>query len=123
MYEWKYPDNKKTIVFDIDETILFTPNGRDYENSYPNEPIVEAMRQLRKDGWCIILMTARGMGRSEGNIELVREEVTQEIETFCEKYDVPYDMLQLGKPWAAYYVDDKAITPERFLAKFIHGEI
>lgn len=123
MIEWKYPDNKRTVVFDVDETILFTPNGRDYENSYPNEPVVEAMRKMKATGWHIILMTARGMGRSNGDIESVREEVTSEIESFCKKFDVPYDMLQIGKPWAAWYVDDKAITPEGFLEKFTSGEI
>jgi hypothetical protein len=58
------------------------------------------------------------MGRSNGNIEAVREEVTNEITSFCAKYDIPYDELLLGKPWAAYYVDDKAMRPEEFAAKY-----
>jgi capsule biosynthesis phosphatase len=111
------PDSKKTIVFDVDDTILTTKN-RDYENSQPKTEVVKGLKALKKEGWYIILQTARGMGRSGGDIESVREQVTQEIVSFCEKFDVPYDMLLLGKPWAAYYVDDKAMRPEEFAAKY-----
>ena len=106
-------DSKRTIVFDVDDTILFTPD-RDYSRSYPNEPVVEGIRSMKQAGWHIMLMTARGMGRSNGDIESVREEVMGEIERFCTKFDVPYDEIVIGKPWAAFYVDDKALTPEMF---------
>jgi capsule biosynthesis phosphatase len=110
------PNNKKTIVFDVDDTILFTKD-RDYANSYPNQPVVDGMRLLKSQGWYIILMTARGMGRSNGDIASVEKEVLWEIESFSSKYDVPYDQIILGKPWAAYYVDDKNLTPEQFCDK------
>jgi capsule biosynthesis phosphatase len=111
------PDPKKTIVFDVDDTILTTIN-RDYENSQPKMEVVVGIRAMKKAGWTIILNTARGMGRSNGNIESVRQEVIEEIENFCTKYDVPYDTIMIGKPWAAYYVDDKAMTPSQFAAKY-----
>jgi capsule biosynthesis phosphatase len=111
------PDPKKTIVFDVDDTILKTQN-RDYDNSRPMMEVIVGMRALKEKGWTIVLHTARGMGRSNGDIESVRKEVIEEIEKFCTKYDVPYDSLQIGKPWAAYYVDDKAMTPSQFAAKY-----
>jgi len=111
------PDPKKTIVFDVDDTILITVN-RDYENSRPKMEVITGMRAMKEAGWTIILHTARGMGRSNGNIESVRQEVIEEIEKFCTKYDVPYDSIQIGKPWAAHYVDDKAVTPAQFSAKY-----
>lgn len=111
------PDPKKTIVFDVDDTILLTVN-RDYKNSRPITEVIVGMRAMKEAGWTIILHTARGMGRSNGNIESVRQEVIEEIENFCTKYDVPYDSIQIGKPWAAYYVDDKAMTPSQFSAKY-----
>jgi capsule biosynthesis phosphatase len=111
------PDPKKTIVFDVDDTILSTVN-RDYENSRPKMEVITGMRTMKEAGWTIILHTARGMGRSNGNIESVRKEVIEELEKFCTNYDVPYDEIQIGKPWAAYYVDDKAMTPEQFAAKY-----
>lgn len=110
------PDSKRTIVFDVDDTICFTPN-RDYSKSYPDDEMVEGMRTLKESGWHIILMTARGMGRSNGDINSVREQVMNEIESFCETYDVPYDEIIIGKPFASYYVDDKALTPEVFRSR------
>jgi capsule biosynthesis phosphatase len=110
-------DPKRTIVFDVDKTILETQN-RDYDNSRPKMEVVEGIRALKKAGWHIVLHTARGQGRSGGYIESVREEVTREIENFCEKFEVPFDELILGKVWAHYYVDDRALRPEEFAAKY-----
>lgn len=118
------PDPKKTIVFDVDDTILVTKN-RDYENSQPRMEVIRGLRALKEAGWKVVLHTARGQGRSGGNIEEVREEVTREIADFCEKFDVPYDELILGKVWASAYVDDKALRPEEFAArytKFLEGK-
>jgi len=105
----------KTMVVDVDDTILVTTN-RDYDNSKPIAPVIEKLREARMKGWKIILHTARGMGRSNGNIELVRDEVIEEVASFCAKWDVPYDEIIVGKPWAAMYVDDKAVTPREFAA-------
>jgi len=104
----------KTMVVDVDDTILTTKN-RDYENSQPINPVVNKLREARSQGWHIILFTARGMGRSNGNIELVKDDVINEIQSFCSKWSVPYDELMVGKPWAAMYVDDKAVTPKQFV--------
>jgi capsule biosynthesis phosphatase len=111
------PDSNKTVVVDVDGTIL-TTEGRDYENSQPMKEVIKGLRVLKEHGWYIILHTARGMGRSNGDIEKVREQVTKEISSFCEKHDVPYDELILGKPWARVYIDDRAMRPEEFAAKF-----
>ena len=106
--------NKKVIVFDVDDTILTTQN-RDYENSKPINEVIDGMRKLKADGWTIVLHTARGMGRSNGNIEKVCGQVRKEITSVCKKYNVPYDELILGKTWASFYVDDKAMLPKDFI--------
>ena len=101
------------MVVDVDDTICITTN-RDYTNSLPVLSVIAKMHEAREKGWRIILHTARGQGRSGGNIELVRDEVMAELASFCEKFDVPYDEIIIGKPWAAMYVDDKALRPEEF---------
>ena len=106
-------DARHTIVFDLDDTLCSTKN-RDYSKSQPIEPVVDGLRRLKEEGWTIVIMTARGMGRSGGNIESVREDVVNEVETFLNKFDIPYDQIQVGKPWAHLYVDDKAIRPDEF---------
>lgn len=107
-------DYKKTIVCDVDDTILFTKD-RDYDNSVPNNVVCQKLREAKSLGWRIVLYTARGIGRSGGNIELVRDDVVEEITSFCSKYNVPFDELVIGKPWGRYYVDDKAIRPDEFV--------
>jgi len=103
----------RTMVIDVDDTILVTKN-RDYARSMPKMDVVFKLREAHEKGWYIILYTARGMGRSNGNINSVREEVAQEIESFCSRFCVPYNELMLGKPWAAMYVDDKGLRPDEF---------
>jgi len=103
----------KTMVVDVDDTILTTQN-RDYANSKPIAPVIEKMLEAKLMGWKIVLHTARGMGRSNGQIDLVKDEVIEEVASFCAKWNVPYDEIIVGKPWAAMYVDDKAITPKDF---------
>jgi capsule biosynthesis phosphatase len=113
----KLPDPKKTAVFDVDDTILVTEN-RDYANSKPKVEVIEGIRALKDAGWYIYLYTARGMGRSGGQIESVMDEVFDEIETFCRKFNVPYDAIQVGKPWGWLYVDDKAMRPDEFANQY-----
>ena len=97
----------------MDDTIL-TTEDRDYPNSVPIWPVIHKLREAKLNGWTILLHTARGMGRSNGQIELVQEEVINEIASFCSKWAVPYDEIIVGKPWAAMYVDDKALRPDEF---------
>ncbi len=111
------PDPKKTIVMDVDNTILTTVN-RDYANSQPKLEVIEGMRALKEAGWFIYLHTARGMGRSNGDIGSVADDVFNEIQSFCSKFNVPYDAIQVGKPWGCVYVDDLAMRPEEFAAQY-----
>lgn len=104
----------KILCVDVDDTICFTQN-RDYERSVPNEPVIKKLREAREAGYTIILHTARGQGRSNNNIALVADEVLDEVESFCKRFDVPYDDIVLNKPLAIAYVDDKAMRPDEFL--------
>lgn len=102
------------ICVDVDDTICQTTN-RDYANSVPIEPMVARLREARALGYHIVLHTARGQGRSNGSWQNVADEVRSEVTAFCERYAIPFDALVLGKPWARWYVDDKAIRPDEFL--------
>ena len=107
--------NPNTVIcVDVDDTLCVTVN-RDYANSEPIQPMIEKVRHAKAAGWQVVLYTARGQGRSEGQWQTVAEEVKREIAAFCERHNVPYDDIVLGKPWARWYVDDKAIRPDEFL--------
>lgn len=105
----------KVLCVDVDDTICLTIN-RDYPNSKPIEPVIEKLREAKAKGYRIILHTARGQGRSEGMWETVSDEVLAEIVAFCKRFSIPYDSIVLGKPWARWYIDDKALRPDEFVA-------
>lgn len=110
-------DNTKynTIVIDIDDTISFTYN-RDFENSVPNQPVIDRINELYDEGWKIILLTARG-GKSCNTLEEKELKYRDVTERWLNKHNVKYHLLMFGKPNADYYVDDKNLSVEEFVRR------
>ena len=110
-------DNTKynTIVVDIDDTISFTYN-RDFDNSVPNQPVIDKINELYDKGWKIILFTARG-GKSCNTLEEKELKYRDITERWLEKHNVKYHRLMFGKPNADYYVDDKNISIDEFVRR------
>ena len=114
-------DKKQTIVIDIDDTICHTNHNyqdakQKYGNALPNNKIINGMRILKRQGFHIILLTARRMLTHNGDIEKIIEDVGKITTDWLERYDVPYDELVWGKPYSGtYYVDDKAMNLEEFV--------
>tara|TARA_B100000287_G_scaffold10067_1_gene10239 strand:- start:1233 stop:1607 length:375 start_codon:yes stop_codon:yes gene_type:complete len=114
-------DKKKTIVIDIDDTICFTNhNYHDtqlkYGNALPNKKVIHGMQILKRQGFHIILLTARRMLTHKGDVEKIVKDVGKITTDWLERYDVPYDELIWGKPYSGtYYVDDKAMNLEEFV--------
>lgn len=105
--------NPRTLVIDLDDTILITVTPRDWANAYVDKAVVQKMDDMFEDGWDIIIHTARGT-LSCGSVELADKTYRADIETLLEYNGVKYTSLVFGKPLAALYVDDKATTPARF---------
>ena len=105
----------KTIVVDIDDTISFTYN-RDFDNSEPNQPVINRINELYDEGWNIILFTARG-GKSCKTLEEKEAKYRELTERWLAKHNVKYHTLMFGKPNADYYVDDKNISIEEFVLR------
>ena len=57
---------KKTYVFDIDGTICKT-QGSDYRESEPIQSRIDKVNKLYDQGHTVIMLTARGMGRTNQN--------------------------------------------------------
>lgn len=110
-------DNTKyhIIVIDIDDTISFTYN-RDFENSIPNQQVINKINQLYDEGWTIILCTARG-GKSCNTLEEKEAKYREITERWLYKHNVKYHTLMFGKPNADYYVDDKNISIDEFVLR------
>ena len=105
-----------TYVFDVDDTICRHKN-RDYANAEPIVPVIDKIRELRENGCTIVLYTARGQVSCKGDLALIEERNRDILETWLKRHDVPYDKLLFGKPLGDFYVDDKAVNLEDFLAK------
>lgn len=104
-----------TAVFDLDDTICRHDN-RAYSTASPIMPTIEKIKRLKKDGWEIIIYTARGQHSCNGNLPLIEERNRLTVEIWLKEHDVPYDRIVFGKPLGDIYVDDKGISLENFLA-------
>lgn len=103
----------KRIILDFDDTLAFTTN-RDWDNAVPNVKLIEKTNKLYDDGWTIDIFTARGSISCDTRADAARK-YKPGIESWLEKNSVKYHSISFDKPLAAYYIDDKGMTPEDFL--------
>lgn len=103
----------KRIVLDYDDTLSFAVN-RDWLNAEPNRPLIKKTNKLYDDGWIVDVYTARGSLSCSSRQE-ADEKYREDMEIWLNKHGVKYHNLSFDKPLAAYYIDDKSVTPEQFL--------
>jgi CMP-N,N'-diacetyllegionaminic acid synthase len=106
------------LVVDIDGTLT---NGEfPYADATPRLDVIEKVNAFYDAGWRIELFTARGMNRfaDTGYPKQHAEEAFLSLTyKWLRDHGVKFHRLQFGKPAAIYYIDDKSLTPEAFLAK------
>ena len=90
------PDEARTLAIDLDHTLCVSVPS-DYGSAAPMEGAADALRELRRAGWFIVIHTARHFNHWR---------VTT---AWLERHRVEYDQIVFGKPPARYYVDDRAI--------------
>tara|TARA_R110000851_G_scaffold333049_2_gene510901 strand:+ start:9732 stop:10097 length:366 start_codon:yes stop_codon:yes gene_type:complete len=113
--EWppRFRGNGKTYVFDIDGTICTDTYG-EYEKAEPLPHRIEKVNELYDNDHTIILFTARGMGRTEGNVLEAQRRFFDLTLKQVEQWGIKYHRLILGKPAADFYIDDKGIKDGDF---------
>ena len=90
-------------AFDLDGTLCSTPDGGVYGDCEPIPHRVERVRELQREGHTIVVVTARGEMWSD----FTRRQLLE--------WGVPFDVLSCGaKPFADFYVDDKAVNAGDF---------
>ena len=109
----------KTFVFDIDNTLCKT-EGSEYANSKPMMDRIGYVNNLYEAGHTIILMTARGMGRSNNNASIAHQLFYALTQQQLKDWGVRYHQLFLGKPAADHYIDDKGISDHVFFEAHSH---
>lgn len=102
------------ICFDLDGTLC---TGYPYENAVPMDQSKEMLLRLRADGHTIIIQTARGMGRANGNIGKAQSLVAQLTLNQLDQWGFVYDEIYFGKPAADLYIDDKSLPTIKSLTE------
>lgn len=99
------------IVVDLDGVICALKNPNEsYSDVKPNKDVIHLMRRWKNDGHTIIVYTGRHMRTCNGNVNEVINKIGKITEDWLDKWNVPYDELYYGKPYADIYVDDLALT-------------
>lgn len=91
---------KKIFCIDIDGTIC--TEMCQYVDAQPVKSVIKKINQLYNNGHTIILLTSRGYSSGFDWMPLLEEQM--------EKWGVLYHEIRQGKPYADYYIDNKAIN-------------
>ena len=98
------------IVFDLDGVICeLKKPSESYSDVIPKKKIIQKMRNLKEEGHYLIIHTARHMRTCDGDVTKVIEKIGKITEDWLEKWQVPYDEIIFGKPYADAYIDDLGI--------------
>jgi capsule biosynthesis phosphatase len=101
---------KMRFCFDLDNTLVSYPTEYgDYNSVEPKMQNIQLIRELHAAGHYIIIQTARRMKTHKGNIGAVIADIGKTTLETLTKFDIPFDELIFGKPYADVYIDDSAI--------------
>lgn len=99
--------------FDIDNTICSVKPPElpytEYANVQPYQEMIDFINEKYDAGEYIILATARCMATTQSNLGLINARVGKITYEWLEKHGVKYHEIYFSKPYADYYVDDKAV--------------
>jgi capsule biosynthesis phosphatase len=100
----------KTFCFDLDNTLVTHPKIQgDYTTVEPIQENIDILNSLKENNK-IIIYTARRMKTFNGDIEKVIENISDITKKTLKDFNIKYDELIFGKPYADYYIDDLAIN-------------
>lgn len=120
VYCLKNKDNiiKKRICFDLDNTLVTFPRTpNDYTSVEPIKKNIQYLKFLKSLGHTIIIYTARRMRTHKGNVSAVIQDIGKVTFDTLQKFDIPYDEIYFGKPYADFYIDDIAFNVFQSLDK------
>ncbi len=102
---------KRRYCFDLDNTLVSYPDKlNDYSTVNPLQHNINFLKYLKKMGNIIIIYTARRMRTHDSNQGKVVADIGKITFDTLEKFNIPYDEIYFGKPYADYYIDDLNIS-------------
>ena len=102
---------KMRFCFDFDNTLVSYPRVKDDYTTV--EPIIENinfLKYIKKFGHTIIIYTARRMKTHNGNNGKILADIGKLTFDTITRYDIPFDEIYFGKPYADVYIDDLALN-------------
>ena len=106
------------ICFDFDNTLVTHPTiAGDYTSVLPIQRNINYLKLLKSLGHTIIIATARRMKTHKGNVGAIVADVGRVTLDTLDKFDIPYDEIHFGKPYANFYIDDLAVNANSSLDK------
>ena len=109
-------DNKcnipiQRICFDLDNTLVSYPKIKnDYTSVEPIYHNINFLKYLKSFGHTIIIYTARRMKTHKGNVGKCLCDIGKITFDTLSKFDIPFDEIYFGKPYADIYIDDLALN-------------
>ena len=119
---------KKLFCFDLDGVICKNnkyknSNLINYNKSKPIRTAVKVINELYDSGHKIVIYTARGMTRYNGNISLVKKKLSKLTINSLKSWNLRYHKLVFGKIYYDFIIDDKAIDYKQSWKKTIFKKI
>jgi capsule biosynthesis phosphatase len=103
--------SNKRICFDLDNTLVSYPIiNNDYSTVKPIQKNINFLKYLKSFGNTIIIYTARRMKTHNGNIGKINADIGKITFETLDKFNIPYDEIYFGKPYADFYIDDLAVN-------------
>ena len=100
--------DKLGFCLDFDNTLVTYPQIKDdYTSVLPIKRNIEILKFLKKMGHTIIVYTARRMRTHSGNVGKVVSDVGRITMDSLDDFNIPYDELYFGKPYAHFYIFPK----------------
>lgn len=113
-----YKVEPQRFVFDLDNTLVTYPRiSGDYTSVEPIQDTISYLQKLKEAGHHIIVYTARRMRTHNGNVGGVVADIGKITIDTLSKFNIPYDELVFGKPYAHHYIDDLCVNPKIDLSK------
>jgi capsule biosynthesis phosphatase len=106
------------ICFDLDNTLVTHPiiHG-DYSSVLPIQRNIDYLKLLHRLGHTIIIYTARRFRTHSGNVGAIVADIGKVTFDTLDKFNIPYNEIFFGKPYAQYYIDDLAVNANSSLDK------
>lgn len=107
----KKAEKPMRLCFDLDNTLVSFPKvSNDYSSVEPIQENIDYLNYLKQRGHTIIIYTARRMKTHNGNVGKILNDVGMVTFQVLEQFNIQYDEIYFGKPYADVYIDDLAIN-------------